>query len=477
VPAAHTFAVEIDNGTNVLAENEHTFAIVFGSNGTLTPTLTLNGVAAAAELTAETCTGTTCTGTLQVQDAAADPITNSGSNPSFDNGTIAYASASTGTGTVASGGTIATVSSAGTYAYTTTCAASTGQFQTTMTASVPAGSGDITSAELTNRGLVYPSSINQLELYRCSTANQIFPGHMYVSTQGGFILVFAGNLSGTLGTLNVAPLATIAGSNTGLSNPLGIALDSSGQIYIANNNSSGNGVSVFAANPSGTLNEAPIATIVGSNTAINNPSGIGVDSTGKIYVANDSNTNTITVYAASPSGTMNEAPIATIAGSNTDLSNPEGIAFDSSGRFYTGNGASITMYAANPSGTLNETPLAFIYGSNTGLNVNYGNWVDSTGRPYASNNGANSITMYAANPSGTLNESPVATITGGNTGLSAGVYRVGTDSSLRVYAGLNSSISIFAANPSGTLNETPLTTITGSNTGITGGAISGFAFR
>jgi len=473
VPAAHIFAVEVDNGTHVLAENEASYALTFGSN-TLA-TLTLNGVAATSELTAETCSGTTCTGTLQVADSATDPITNSGSNPSFDNGTITYASATPATGTVASGGTIATVSTAGTYAYTTSCAASTGQFQTTMTASIPAGSGDVTAAELTNRSLVYPSSINQLELYRCSTANQIFPGHMYVSTQGGFILVFAGNLSGTL---NVAPLATIAGSNTGLSNPLGIALDSSGQIYVANNNSSGNGVSVFAANPSGTLNEVPVATIVGSNTAMNNPSGIGLDSAGKVYVANDSGTNTITVYAASPSGTLNEAPVATITGSNTLINQPEGIGFDSTGRIYTGNNApSIQVFAASPSGTLNEAPLAMITGSNTGLGVNYGIAVDSSGRIYASNNSNNSITMYAANPSGTMNESPLATITGGNTGLSAGVYRVGTDYNQKVYAGLNSSISVFAANPSGTLNETPLTTISGSNTGITGGAVSGFAFR
>jgi 6-phosphogluconolactonase (cycloisomerase 2 family) len=470
VPAAHTFAVEVDNGTNVLAENEASYALTFGSN-TLA-TLTLNGVAATSELTAETCSGTTCTGTLQVADSATDPITNSGSNPSFDNGTITYASATPATGTVASGGTIATVSTAGTYAYTTSCAASTGQFQTTMTASIPAGSGDVTAAELTNRSLVYPSSINQLELYRCSTANQIFPGHTYVVTQNAVIVVFAGNLSGTV---NVAPLATISGSNTGLSNPLGMALDSSGQIYIANCN--GNGISVFAANPSGTLNEAPVATIAGSNTTLNCPSGVGLDSSGKVYVANGNGDNAITVYAASPSGTMNEAPLATITGSNTGLNNPGGIEFDSAGHVYTGSSApSIQMFAAGPSGTLNETPLATITGSNTGLNVVYGTAVDSSGKIYASNYGSSSITMYAANPSGTMNETPVATITGSNTGLSAGVFRVATDFNGKIYAGLGSSVNVFQNNPSGTLNETPLWSISGSNTGL-GGNVSGIVIR
>jgi hypothetical protein len=473
-PAAHSFAVEIDNGANVLAENARSYAIALGNNGTLSPGLTLNGVAAVAELTAETCTGTICTGTLEVADSAGNPITNSGSNPSFDNGTITYASATPATGTVSSGGTIATVSNGGTYAYTTTCAANTGQFQTTMTASVPAGSGAITSGELTNRSLSYPSGINQLELYRCSTADAIFPGHTYVLTQSGIILVFAGNLSGTA---NVPPLATITGSSTGMTNPLGLALDSSGQIYIANNAISANGVSVFAANPSGTLNEAPVAKIVGANTGMDDPSGIGLDSAGKIYVTNDNGTNTITVYAANPSGTMNEAPLATISGGSTGLSQPEGIGFDSTGRIYTGsNTPSIQMFAANPSGNLNEAPLATITGSNTGLGINYGLALDSSGRIYSSNNSLNSITMYAANPSGTMNEAPLATITGSNTGLSAGVYRVAIDFNGKIYAGLGSSVSVFASNPSGNMNETPLWTIAGSNTGL-GGNVSGIAIR
>jgi sugar lactone lactonase YvrE len=470
VPAAHTFAVEIDNGTSVLAENEHSYAIVFGANGALTPTLTLNGVAASAALTVESCAATTCTGTLQVADATGNPITNSGSNPNFDNGTITYASATPSTGTVASGGTIATVSTAGTYAYTTACATNTGQFQTTMTASIPAGSGDITAAELTNRSLVYPSSINQLELYRCTTANAILPGHIYVSTQAGKILVFAGNLSGTV---NVAPLATIVGGNTGLNNPLGIALDSSGQIYIAN--STANGVSVFAANPSGTLNETPVATIAGSNTTLTAPAGLGLDSTGKVYVANGSGDNAITVYAASPSGTMNEAPVATITGGNTGLNNPGSIQFDSAGHIYTGSSApSIQMFPASPSGTLNEAPLATITGGNTGLNIVYGIAVDSNGKIYAANNGSSSITVYAANPSGTMNEIPVATISGSNTGLSAGVFRVATDYNRKIYAGLAASVSVFQTDGSG--NLTPLWTITGSNTGL-GGNVSGIAIR
>ena len=58
------------------------------------------------------------------------------------------------------------------------------------------------------------------------------------------------------------------------------------------------------------------------------------------------------MYPPNPSGTVNEAPLATIGGSNTGLSDPIGVAFDASGKIYVTNyvGNSITVYAANPSG-------------------------------------------------------------------------------------------------------------------------------
>jgi hypothetical protein len=132
-----------------------------------------------------------------------------------------------------------------------------------------------------------------------------------------------------MGTLNQAPLATIAGQNTGLNIPTGIAVDASGNIYVANpgNAAGGGSVTVYAANPSGTLNEAPLATISGGSTGVASPKGVAVAADGKIYVANAFfNPPSVTVYAANPSGTVNEAPIATITGNATGLIGPVGIA-------------------------------------------------------------------------------------------------------------------------------------------------------
>jgi hypothetical protein len=236
------------------------------------------------------------------------------------------------------------------------------------------------------------------------------------------------------GTLNEAPSATIAGSNAGLSQTLdGVAVDASGKSYVASF-ASGGAITVYPANPSGTLNEAPLATIQGTNTELALPVGIAFDASGKIYVTNVN--DSITVYPANPSGTLNEAPLATITGSNTALS-PVGIALDASGKIYVANEfnpnsdsgtPSVTVYAANPSGTINETPLATIAGSNTGLTQPVGVAVDASGKIYVVNcgtcqsTGIDSINVYAANPSGTLNEAPLATITGSNTGLTSPVW-------------------------------------------------------
>jgi hypothetical protein len=471
VPASYAFAVEIDTGVAgspanaVLAENEATYAIHAGSNALTT--LTLNGVGAGALLTTEGCTGTSCTGTVGLSDAAGQLITNV-STPlatGFDNGPLTFASVATATGTVTAGGTITQPTASGTNAYTIACSASTGSFLTTITPQSATGSGDVTTAELATLGLSYPSITYPSEAYRCGAAAAIFPGHIYVLNDTATTLnVYAGN---PIGAITNAPLATIGGSNTGFGRPLALALDSTGKIYVADSNN--NDILVFAANPSGTVNEAPIATIAGSSTGLAGPTGIAFDSTAKIYVLNDGAANDITVYPANPTGTLNEAPYATLHSVPTG----GGISLDSTGKIYASGNNAVSVYAANPSGSTTPAALATITGSSTGMNLVYGSALDSSGRIYVANNTGSTVTEYAANPSGTVNESPIATIGGGSSGI-AGPYRVSIDPNGKVYVG-QAGIEVFGANPSGNVTTAPLATINGGATGM--GNVAGIAIR
>jgi sugar lactone lactonase YvrE len=154
-------------------------------------------------------------------------------------------------------------------------------------------------------------------------------GNIYVASAGNNnILVFAANPSGNVTS---APLATIGGGSTGINLPFGVGLDASGQIYVANDGN--NNVEVFAANPSGNVTSTPLATIGGGSTGINKPIGVALDASGQIYVANCGNgcgggtgSGSVTVYAANPSGNVTSAPLATYGGGSTGIKNPWGVA-------------------------------------------------------------------------------------------------------------------------------------------------------
>jgi len=453
-PAIHTFAVEIDNGTTVLAENKASYALHAGNNGALT-VLTLNGVASVGATSGETCTTASCSGTLTVADAAADPIVNTTSvvAPGFDNGPLTFASTNgVGTVTAPAGGTVTQPPASGTLAYAVTCAG-TGSFFTTLAPNSTAGSGDITSAELTNRSLTYPAAITFGKTYSCTAGtigNALYVGT--TATPTGSIRIYTSTGAATA-------QATITGANTALNAPQGVAVDASGRVYAANEGA--NSITVYAPNASGTMNETPVATITGGNTGMNVSQGVALDASGRIYVANNG-ASSVTVYAANPSGIMNEAPLATIGGATTTLNNPVGVALDTSGYIYVANatGNDIVVFPPNPSGTLNEVPTATISGSNTLISNPNGVAIDATGRIYVANYGSNTVTVYAAHANG--NVTPVSTIGGGTTGISHPTG-VALDASGRIYVANNaaSTVTLYAANPTGSVTSAPIASVTG----------------
>jgi sugar lactone lactonase YvrE len=152
-----------------------------------------------------------------------------------------------------------------------------------------------------------------------------FRGRLYVASAfNNTVLVFGAGASG-----NVRPIDTIAGSNTGLDAPMGVTLDAGGRIYVANyGTGTGNNASVTVYDAGARGNATPIAAIKGANTLLDQPIGIALDAAGRIYVASSGTTSgqyRITVYAADANG--NVAPVVTISGIHTGLSVPSQLAF------------------------------------------------------------------------------------------------------------------------------------------------------
>jgi sugar lactone lactonase YvrE len=238
-------------------------------------------------------------------------------------------------------------------------------------------------------------------------------GNLYVANGGAStITVYDPAASG-----DVAPTRTIAGGNTGLTNPHGITLDGAGNLYVADDDGGPGSILVFAAGANG--NATPTRTIAGS---LDFPTGIALDAAGRIYVANEDNNSmhvALTVYP--PGATGNAAPIATAVGTFPETSYPQGVALDAAARLYVTNPGypstgNVTVYAMGASGTL--TPTARIAGGNTGLSFPKGIALDAAGRIYVAN--TTSITVYETGASG--NAAPIATIVGGNTGLAGATY-------------------------------------------------------
>ena len=143
-------------------------------------------------------------------------------------------------------------------------------------------------------------------------------------------------------------------------------------------------VNVYAEGATG--DATPIQDISGSNTGLNSPSDVAVDASGNIYVANWGN-NSVTVYAAGATG--NVAPIQDISGSMTGLVRPDGLALNPlNGDIYVAsspgpNGGKITIYPSGSTG--NIAPTGKIEGMRTGIYYPVELALGATGKIYVPN--------------------------------------------------------------------------------------------
>jgi sugar lactone lactonase YvrE len=276
---------------------------------------------------------------------------------------------------------------------------------------------------------------------------------------------------------NVAPTATISGSNTTLLMPSALTLDSQGNIYVANEGSAAGGQDTVTVYPSGSNgNSTPTRTITGSSTGLASPMGIAVDSTGNIYVSSavgtnaasmllsnpyvpsagsTADTNAVSILIYAPASNGNVAPTTSIDGDCAILNAPGSLAL-ANGNLYVTNPAnlasgdeSVVVYnnisvAAGPPQCL--TPASQIFGPNTGINQPFGVASDPSGNIYITNSESNSITAFPstanqntvpsatiASPNGMVNPTAVAIDSSGNIYVANAGADVGMSDSVTIY--------------------------------------------
>ena len=215
-----------------------------------------------------------------------------------------------------------------------------------------------------------------------STGKHIYTANVASNTcQGsGAILIFPSSGTGNIAPSSaIECLTNPPGDMTLLFQPSGVALDGTGNIYVVSQG--GPYINIYSAGSTGNAMPSGMiacitpmqgGTCMTNLTQLGAPYGITLDPKGNIYVTNDGSTAvpgfSVTIYGAGSSG--NVAPLETIAGDKTGLNQPEGIALDSKGNIYVANleGFSVTVYPPfNGStfvGTVNQAPIATV---NTGL--------------------------------------------------------------------------------------------------------------
>ena len=212
----------------------------------------------------------------------------------------------------------------------------------------------------------------------------------------GVVTTFAG--SGNQGNFNAT------GTAASFNNPSCVAVDATGNIYVADAGNSlirkitsAGVVTTFAGNNIPGSNDG-----TGTAASFNNPTGIIVDAAGNIYVADSGNSlirkitplGVVTTFAGSGTkGNLNGTGIA--ASFNT----PVGLAFDASGNLYVADSGNNLIRMITPTGVVSTIAGDGTKGNNNGpaLNSSFnkpsGITIDQAGNIFISDSANNLIRM------------------------------------------------------------------------------------
>ncbi len=245
------------------------------------------------------------------------------------------------------------------------------------------------------------------------------------------------------------PTFQIGGSNTGLTGPTYLAFDSSANLWTINRNVGAGAASLVVIKALATGNVFPLEVVGGSGSLLSQPNGIAFSSTGggTIAVANVNPSlqtpSQILFFADVTSGLV--APKNSIEGAATNLNIPSGVAFDSNGNVFVANrgNASIESFAVpTPVPTATPTPAG------------------ATPSPTPSPTPSGATPPPVAN-----NAPPLTVISGAATGLVAPVGLT-LDASGNIYV-TDVGVPAIYVYPSGANGAiAPMRTISGSTTGL-----------
>ncbi len=200
-------------------------------------------------------------------------------------------------------------------------------------------------------------------------------GNVYVADTKNHVIreiTSLGMVSTIAGSAGNAGSADGIGSDARFNSPHGVAVDSAGSVYVAD---SGNSTirKITAAGVvstvAGLAGNSGSADGTGSTVRFNNPRGIAMDSAGNVYVADTDNHTIRKVTSAGAASTLagsaTNSGSADGAGSNARFYCPNGITVDSAGNVYVADSNNATIRKVTPWGAVTTIAGHAGYGGST----------------------------------------------------------------------------------------------------------------
>jgi DNA-binding beta-propeller fold protein YncE len=186
--------------------------------------------------------------------------------------------------------------------------------------------------------------------------------------------------------------------------PWGVSIDADSNIWMTNYET--NEVRQYAANANGC--PAPLTSIKGPHTQLDNPQMAVVDSKGRIVVSNY--LTGIVIFAPGAHG--DATPIANITNPKIISAHIEGMAVDRKDNIWVTSYAKGQVYEFAPDANGTDAPKRTLAGRNTKLYVPIGIAIDRrTGEIYIADYGTHAVLVFAPDANG--NVAPIRTFAGG----------------------------------------------------------------